>query len=78
VTHPGAGVANRPSVASLVFSWDPEACRYVAFSRVQSPRQELIEDLKAMMKVTCYRLYIYKGFVQPGCFGITAIDPTLL
>ena len=51
VTHPGPGVANRPSVASLVFSWDREASRYVATSRVQSPRQEMIGDLKDMMMV---------------------------
>jgi len=49
VTHPGPGITTRPSIASLVFSWDPDATQYVAMSSVQAPRQEMIGDLKAMM-----------------------------
>ena len=78
MTHPGAGVTNRPSVASLVFSWDPEACRYVALSRVQSPRQELIEDLKDMMKVTFLSRRDRERVHFDGKFGTTAIASTLL
>ncbi|KAI0705837.1 Piwi-domain-containing protein, partial [Cytidiella melzeri] len=50
VTHPSPGVANRPSVASLVFSVHPEATRYNAFLSVQEPRQELISDISSMMR----------------------------
>jgi eukaryotic translation initiation factor 2C len=50
VTHPGPG-QNRPSVASLVSSWDMNGSKYRAYSRVQHPRHEIIADLKDMMKV---------------------------
>jgi eukaryotic translation initiation factor 2C len=51
VGHPGPGVKTQPSVASLVWSWDQWACRYSAVSRVQSPRTEMISDLKAMFTI---------------------------
>lgn len=51
VSHPGPGVENRPSVASLVWSWDTGGCRYSAVTRVQRPRSEVIEELKSMMEV---------------------------
>jgi eukaryotic translation initiation factor 2C len=54
VGHPGAGVKNQPSIASLVWSHDINAVQYVAFSRVQRPRTEIIEDLQAMMKVRTF------------------------
>lgn len=41
----------KPSVASLVWSFDRAATRYAAFTRVQSPRTEIIEDLKEMVKM---------------------------
>ncbi|KAJ6500452.1 argonaute-like protein [Mycena sanguinolenta] len=49
VAHPGPG-ASRPSIASLVFSWDPAATKYAAYSEVQAPRQEIIPGLQAMVK----------------------------
>jgi len=52
VGHPGPGVKNQPSVTSLVWSWDQWACRYTAVSRVQSPRTEIIADLKDMFKIS--------------------------
>ena len=42
---------NQPSVASLVWSFDSHAMKYAAFSSIQEPRQEGIEDLGLMMKV---------------------------
>lgn len=51
VGHPGAGVSTQPSVASLVWSYDMHAMKYAAFSSVQEPRQENIEELEPMMKV---------------------------
>jgi eukaryotic translation initiation factor 2C len=51
VGHPGAGMKNQPSVASLVWSFDMHAMKYVAFSSVQEPRQESIEALGPMIMV---------------------------
>ncbi|KAF9072924.1 Piwi domain-containing protein [Rhodocollybia butyracea] len=48
VAHPGPG-SLKPSVASLVASYDDLASRYVAFTRIQHPRQEFIQDLKEMV-----------------------------
>jgi eukaryotic translation initiation factor 2C len=50
VGHPGAGMKNQPSVASMVWSIDNHAMKYVAFSSIQEPRQESIEELEPMMK----------------------------
>ncbi|KAJ6448668.1 Piwi domain-containing protein [Mycena vitilis] len=50
VTHPPAG-ANRPSVASVVWSYDKVGVRYCATTRVQLPRMEIIQDLKEMVKM---------------------------
>lgn len=52
MTHPGPGVRDRPSIASLVASFDPTFSRYAAFTRVQSPRQEVIEELDDMFFVS--------------------------
>lgn len=51
VSHPGAGVHNRPSIASLVFSTDKEAMHYQARLCVQPPRTESIleDDLRRMV-----------------------------
>jgi hypothetical protein len=49
--HPAAGTTGKPSFAALVASVDPQATKYVAQSRVQSSRQEMIEDLREMCKV---------------------------
>ncbi|KAJ7756861.1 argonaute-like protein [Mycena maculata] len=49
VSHPGPGT-NRPSIASLVWSWDPDATSYIAYSQVQAPRTEIIDGLEKMAK----------------------------
>jgi len=51
VSHPGPG-SQMPSVASLVASYDREACRYAASVKVQSSRVEIIEDFESMFKVS--------------------------
>jgi hypothetical protein len=51
VTHPGPGIRDRPSIASLVSSFDSTFSRYAAFTRVQPPRVEVIEDLEEMFIV---------------------------
>ncbi|KAK0448293.1 Piwi domain-containing protein [Desarmillaria tabescens] len=40
----------RPSIASLVWSRDPHASQYIAYTRVQHPRTEGIVELKDMVK----------------------------
>lgn len=49
VGHPGPGVQNKPSVASVVFSYDRYGVKYSAISRVQQPRQERIGELGPMV-----------------------------
>lgn len=51
MTHPGPGVRDRPSIASLVSSFDATFSRYAAFTKVQSPRVEVIEELEDMFLV---------------------------
>ncbi|KAJ7261353.1 Piwi domain-containing protein [Mycena haematopus] len=50
VAHPGPG-ANRPSVASLVWSHDMHGASYCATTRVQLPRTEIITDLGSMVEM---------------------------
>ncbi|KAF8840966.1 Piwi-domain-containing protein [Paxillus ammoniavirescens] len=50
VGHPSPGVSDQPSVASLVWSYDPQAMCYEAFTSIQPPRLEPIEHLHAMVK----------------------------
>ena len=70
VGHPGAGIQNQPSVASMVWSFDQHAMKYVAFSSVQEPRRESIEDLKPMMMVFQNRLCYSPVLIWLlACFG---------
>jgi eukaryotic translation initiation factor 2C len=50
VTHPGPGVHNRPSVASLTWSTDRDFALYNTASAVQEPRTEIIASLQAMVE----------------------------
>lgn len=52
VAHPSPGVTSRPSVASLVASVDEFATRYHTEVRVQPPRQEAIDGIGEMVKVS--------------------------
>nr|QUP51772.1 Ago2b [Locusta migratoria] len=49
VTHPSPDQRNIPSVAAVCASHDPDAFQYNLQYRLQSPRQEIIDDLKAIM-----------------------------
>jgi eukaryotic translation initiation factor 2C len=64
VTHPGPGVRDRPSIASLVSSFDATFSRYAAFTRVQSPRVEVIEELEDMF-LTALRYFHHVNHVTP-------------
>ncbi|KZV98745.1 Piwi-domain-containing protein [Exidia glandulosa HHB12029] len=49
VSHPPASESNQPSVAAVCASMDGPACEYVATSRVQASRQEIITEFREMM-----------------------------
>ncbi|KAG6832694.1 hypothetical protein H0H92_012266 [Tricholoma furcatifolium] len=49
VGHPAPGIM-KPSMTSLVWSYDEYATRYAAFTNLQNPRVETIEGLKDMVK----------------------------
>ncbi|KAJ3505889.1 hypothetical protein NLJ89_g7177 [Agrocybe chaxingu] len=50
VIHPAPGSEGRPSFTSLVGNVDSDTAKYVADSRVQTSRQEMIADLDEMAK----------------------------
>lgn len=54
--HPTRGSPNRPSFAAVVANVDSDTARYIATTRVQPPRQEMIDDLKEMCKVSFSKL----------------------
>ncbi|KAJ8494715.1 hypothetical protein ONZ45_g13146 [Pleurotus djamor] len=57
VSHPGPGVMDRPSIASLVFSVDRHGTQYRSVSQMQPPRVEAIHHLERMveMALTTFR-----------------------
>ncbi|KAH9983910.1 Piwi domain-containing protein [Russula compacta] len=64
VTHPGPGIMDKPSIASLVSSFDATFSRYAAFTRVQAPRVEVIEELEDMFQ-TALRYFHHVNHVTP-------------
>jgi eukaryotic translation initiation factor 2C len=48
--HPAPGTQDRPSFTSVVANVDTNVAKYVASTRVQKSRQEIITDLKEMCK----------------------------
>lgn len=51
VIHPAPGSDGRPSFTALVANVDSDTAKYIATSRVQTSRQEMIDDLQNMSKV---------------------------
>ena len=51
VIHPAPGSDGRPSFTALVANVDSDTAKYIATSRVQTSRQEMIADLEDMTKV---------------------------
>ncbi|KAG8837222.1 hypothetical protein FRC18_009742 [Serendipita sp. 400] len=64
VIHPAPGVENKPSFTSMVANIDPMFSRYVAISKVQTARQEIIDDAEEMV-THCLRMHI-KHKVETG------------
>ena len=50
VVHPAPGTEGRPSFTSVVGNVDSNNAKYIAIARVQTGRQEIIEDLDDMAK----------------------------
>lgn len=57
VIHPAPGSEGRPSFTSLVANVDSDTAKYVAATRVQTSRQEMIEDLEAMAFVRLLKVH---------------------
>jgi hypothetical protein len=68
VMHPAPGAEGRPSFTTLVSSIDTMVAKYIALSRVQTGRQELIDDLEEMCTV---RFHLT---IQIGCLSLTLFD----
>ena len=59
VIHPAPGSEGRPSFSALVGNVDGNVSKYIATSRVQTSRQEIIAD---MCEMTTYILQMYNKF----------------
>lgn len=51
MVHPPPGADGRPSFTALVASVDSDSAKYMAECRVQTSRQEMIDDLGEMAEV---------------------------
>ncbi|KAF7365497.1 Argonaute-like protein [Mycena venus] len=72
VIHPAPGSDGRPSFTALVASVDSNAAKYIAATRVQTSRQEMIEELEAMSH-HCLSMYMrYREKVEGKAVGTTA------
>ncbi|KAG8905954.1 hypothetical protein FRB99_007888 [Tulasnella sp. 403] len=64
VMHPGPGVGGRPSFASVIGSVDSTTSKYIATTRAQRPRQEMIEELEEMVHYMITMYMRYRGTVE--------------
>lgn len=58
VMHPAPGV-NRPSYSAIIGSVDSHTAKYVATSRAQTGRREIINDMQEM----CQVLYLFVSYM---------------
>ncbi|KAN0097521.1 Piwi domain containing protein [Tylopilus felleus] len=75
VIHPAPGSDGRPSFTALVGNVDSNSAKYVATSRVQSSREEIIQELKEMAK---HILTMYMRYRQAVEKKTSDIGPTRL
>ncbi|KAF8812506.1 argonaute-like protein [Phlegmacium glaucopus] len=64
VIHPSPGADGRPSFTALVGNVDSDTAKYVADSRVQASRQEMIADLEVMSKHVLGMYMRYREVVE--------------
>ncbi len=62
--HPPPGTEGRPSYTSLVSSVDQFTAKYVAISKLQQGRQEIIADLEDMVKYALSKYALWKRSVE--------------
>ena len=65
VTHPSPDAVDIPSIAAVAASHDPNAFKYNIELRLQSPREEMIQDLENIMRKQL--IYFYKKTGQKPC-----------
>lgn len=64
VIHPAPGSDGRPSFTALVANVDSDTAKYIATSRVQTSRQEMIADLQSMSKYVLEMYMKYRTKVE--------------
>jgi hypothetical protein len=67
VIHPAPGSDGRPSFTALVANVDSDTAKYIAASRVQTSRQEMIEELESMSH-HCLSMYMRYSVPSPQRF----------
>ncbi|KAL1743740.1 Piwi domain-containing protein [Schizophyllum fasciatum] len=72
VVHPAPGAEGRPSFTSLVGNVDSAVAKYIATARVQTSRQEIIEELQPMAKEILSMYMGYRESVEKKSKGSTA------
>ncbi|KAJ7135279.1 argonaute-like protein, partial [Mycena crocata] len=72
VIHPAPGSDGRPSFAALVANVDSDMAKYIAASRVQTSRQEMIEELEGMSKHIIQMYSRYHQMVEKKAAGASA------
>ncbi|KAI0347251.1 argonaute-like protein [Trametopsis cervina] len=60
VIHPAAHSEGKPSFTALVGNVDSDTAKYVAISRVQTSRQEMIDDLESMAEDVIRKFIAYR------------------
>ncbi|PFH53507.1 hypothetical protein AMATHDRAFT_187505 [Amanita thiersii Skay4041] len=64
VMHAAPGARNIPSYASLVANVDSNTSKYIAVTKVQTSRREIIEDLEEMCKTALEKYMSYRRGVE--------------
>ncbi|KAK0482092.1 argonaute-like protein [Armillaria luteobubalina] len=70
VIHPAPGSDNRPSFTALVANVDSDTAKYIATTRVQNCRQEMIEDLQEMSKHVLSNYMGYRSGIEKKARGM--------
>ncbi|KAF9270096.1 argonaute-like protein [Marasmius fiardii PR-910] len=64
VIHPAPGSEGRPSFTALVSNVDSDTAKYIANCKVQTSRQEMIDDLETMSKENIKKWESYQKHVE--------------
>ncbi|KAJ7754236.1 argonaute-like protein [Mycena maculata] len=72
VIHPAPGSDGRPSFTSLVANVDSDTAKYIAASRVQTSRVEMIEELESMSKHVLSMYIRYREMAEKKARGASA------